>query len=194
LPLQGQFQAPCSSDARIPNTGSTARCHRRGSTCTAANAQEPISRKAPTGRLSHANKQQVALPRAHIDVGLQDASPCSSLGLTNEGSAVTAQPDSNATGSRHPTRHQPERCAARHGQCRTVRDRLGVKGFWVSRACLREAQLIYQATVTAARRRRKPHHWDVRVQEPGPRAGSWSEAWWDLHSPTSQQSASTAIL
>jgi hypothetical protein len=41
---------------------------------------------------------------------------------------VTAPPDSNGTGSRHPRRHGCERCVAGHGQCRTVKDRLGVKG------------------------------------------------------------------
>ena len=41
---------------------------------------------------------------------------------------MTAQPDSNATGSRHPRRHRSERCAAGHGQRRTVKDRLGSRG------------------------------------------------------------------
>jgi hypothetical protein len=34
----------------------------------------------------------------------------------------------------------------------------GVKGCAVNRACPRGAQLIYQATVAAAKRKRKPHH------------------------------------
>ena len=38
------------------------------------------------------------------------------------------------------------------------------------------------ADQTAAKRR-----WDVRVQQPGPTAGSWSEPWCDLNSSTSQQ-------
>jgi hypothetical protein len=48
-------------------------------------------------------------------------------GLTNEGSALTAPPDSNAIGSRHPTAHGFKHGAAGHGQCRTIKDRLGVK-------------------------------------------------------------------
>ena len=38
------------------------------------------------------------------------------------------------------------------------------------------------ADQTAAKRK-----WDVRVQQPGPTAGSWSEPWCDLNSSTSQQ-------
>jgi hypothetical protein len=42
---------------------------------------------------------------------------------------VTAQPDSNANGSGHPTRHGAELRAAGHCQCRTIKDRPGsVKG------------------------------------------------------------------
>ncbi len=37
---------------------------------------------------------------------------------------MAAQPNSNANGSRHPERHGSERYAARHGPCRTVKDRL----------------------------------------------------------------------
>jgi hypothetical protein len=48
--------------------------------------------------------------------------------LTNEGSTVTAQPDSNANRSRHPRRHESQRRVAGHGRCRTIKDRLGVKG------------------------------------------------------------------
>jgi hypothetical protein len=44
------------------------------------------------------------------------------------GFEVTAQPDSNANGFGHPRRHGSGRCTAGHGQCRTVKDRLGVKG------------------------------------------------------------------
>ena len=43
------------------------------------------------------------------------------------GFVVTAQSDSNATGSTHPGSHGLKRWAAGHGRCRTVRDRLGVK-------------------------------------------------------------------
>jgi hypothetical protein len=49
-------------------------------------------------------------------------------GLTSDGSTVTAQSDSNVNGLRHPHKHGAERCAACHGRCRTVKDRLGVKG------------------------------------------------------------------
>ena len=48
---------------------------------------------------------------------------------------MTAQPDSNATGSTHPGGRGFERCAASHGRCRTVKDRLGVKWFATSRLC-----------------------------------------------------------
>jgi hypothetical protein len=41
---------------------------------------------------------------------------------------VTAQPDNNATGSRHPTMHGFKHGAADHARCRTVENRLGVKG------------------------------------------------------------------
>ena len=49
-------------------------------------------------------------------------------GLTSEGSTMTAQPDSNAAGSRPSKTAQSEPCAAGHGQCRTVKDRLGSRG------------------------------------------------------------------
>ena len=48
--------------------------------------------------------------------------------LTSEGSTVTAQSDSNPNGSRHRRRRGSERRATGHGRCRTVKDRLGVKG------------------------------------------------------------------
>jgi hypothetical protein len=41
---------------------------------------------------------------------------------------VTAPPDSNASGSRHSSKHGSEHCAAGPGRSRTVKDRLGVKG------------------------------------------------------------------
>lgn len=41
---------------------------------------------------------------------------------------MTAKPDSNTSGSTHPRSHGFKRWVAGHGQCRTVNDRLGVKG------------------------------------------------------------------
>lgn len=123
LPLQGQIQAPCQQ--RCSNT------EHRFDGALSSTRTPPVQQLTPTNRSPESADRQID-PRkqapgctadSHIEVGLQDASPCSSPDLTNEGSAVTAQPHSNATGSRHPTRHQPERCAARHGQCRTVRGR-----------------------------------------------------------------------
>jgi hypothetical protein len=53
-------------------------------------------------------------------------------GLTSVGSPVTAPADSNTNGSTHPRMHRVRRSAARHGRCRTVKDRLGVKGSGVA--------------------------------------------------------------
>src|SRR4051794_3524473 len=41
---------------------------------------------------------------------------------------VTANSDSNAAGSKHLATHSSKDCAAAHNRCRTVKDRLGVKG------------------------------------------------------------------
>jgi hypothetical protein len=50
---------------------------------------------------------------------------------------MTTQHDSNTTGFRHLSRYGFERWAAGNGMCRTVKDRLGVKGpgahLWGSR-------------------------------------------------------------
>jgi hypothetical protein len=53
---------------------------------------------------------------------------------------VTAQPDSNSTGSTHPRQHDLALCAASHGRCRTVKDRLGVKGSQVQILSSRRGQ------------------------------------------------------
>jgi hypothetical protein len=81
-----------------------------------------ISRRGAKGWL-------VAVRLVRVDSDTTGTIPCTvGPGLTSESSMVTAQSDSNADRSRPSTRYGFERRAAGHDRCRTVKDRLGVKG------------------------------------------------------------------
>jgi hypothetical protein len=88
------------------------------------------------------------LPNTPLTI-LRTAAHTWHLGLTRESSRVTAQPDSNASGSTHPGSHAYKCSAAGHHMSRTVKDRLGVKGRQIN---LLSARASYRLTRLAAQR------------------------------------------